>query len=98
MDPAPQHLQELKALIYDNPELHKGAEVTRNGFSRISNETLSFTLPLDSEAQRIALIKMTPYYWRLPEQKLTSIVEQLNEVTADFNIQLFRKQCSKSDD
>ena len=98
VDPAPQHLIELKALIYDKPEFHKVSGVTRNGFSRISDETLSFTLPLTSEAQRIALIKMTPYYWSLPAQKLTHIVQQLNQVTASFSIQLFRKQRSESDD
>lgn len=96
VDPAPEHLFELKSLVYDTPEAHKVASTARTGFTLLNAETLRFSLPLVTEAQRIALIKMTPYYWSLPEQKLHHIVQQLTEVTADFNIQLFRKSTRES--
>lgn len=41
--------------------------------------------------KKIALIKMTPYYWRLPPDRLAVIVEKLNHVTVDFRVQAWLK-------
>jgi 23S rRNA (guanine745-N1)-methyltransferase len=34
---------------------------------------------------------MTPYYWRLPPDRLAVIVEKLNHVTVDFRVQAWLK-------
>ena len=89
VDPAPRHLFELKSLVYSNPQPHKDEPTERDGFNQIKHENLSYTLSLPSPEQRLALVKMTPYYWRLTPEKLDKVVENLASVTVDFNIQVF---------
>lgn len=91
VNPAPSHLFELKALVYDNPEKHIVEYTERKGFTLLRDETLTYRLDFNTEEQKIALIKMTPYYWRLSETRLTSIVKALTSVTVDFQIQVWKR-------
>ena len=91
VDPAPLHLFELKSLIYDNPEPHEVENETRAGFAHCGEERVNYRLDFDNDAQKIALIKMTPYYWRLSSERLTNIVNALNYVTVDFRLQCWQR-------
>ncbi|MBQ4830026.1 methyltransferase domain-containing protein [Alteromonas sp. MMG017] len=91
VDPAPMHLFELKSLVYDNPAKHAVDKETRVGFEQSMDETVNYPLHFDNDEQKIALIKMTPYYWRLPPDRLAEIVEKLNQVTVDFRVQAWLK-------
>lgn len=91
VDPAPEHLLELKQQVYDNPRHHEISEEERQGFKRLYNECFSFPIQFESKEHALALIKMTPFYWKLPQGKIDGIVETLKGVTADFHIQLWQK-------
>ncbi|MDP2534815.1 putative RNA methyltransferase [Alteromonas stellipolaris] len=91
VDPAPMHLFELKSLVYDNPAKHAVEKEERVGFEQSMDETVNYPLHFDNDEQKIALIKMTPYYWRLPPNRLAEIVEKLNQVTVDFRVQAWLK-------
>lgn len=91
VDPAPRHLFELKACIYDQPQQHNVSEGERVGFSLISDDAFSYSLTFDSREQVTDLVKMTPYYWKLPEGKIDSIISTLKKVTVDFQIRLYRR-------
>jgi 23S rRNA (guanine745-N1)-methyltransferase len=91
VDPAQDHLFEIKAGVYDNPKKHEIDHNNRKGFKREHSERLSFTIDLPSLEQRLALIKMTPFYWKLPEGKINDIVSSLYCVSADFHVQIWRK-------
>lgn len=91
VDPAPMHLFELKSLVYDNPAEHAVDKEARVGFEQSMDETVNYPLHFDNDEQKIALIKMTPYYWRLPPDRLADIVEKLNQVTVDFRVQAWLK-------
>lgn len=91
VDPAPDHLFELKALIYDQPQQHSVGAGERDGFSLLSDEALSYALTFDSREQVTDLVKMTPYYWKLPEGKIDSIISSLKKVTVDFQIRLYKR-------
>ena len=91
VDPAPMHLFELKSLVYDNPAKHAVDKEARVGFEQSMDETVNYPLHFDNDEQKIALIKMTPYYWRLPPDRLADIVEKLNQVTVDFRVQAWLK-------
>ncbi|AXT40380.1 methyltransferase domain-containing protein [Alteromonas sp. BL110] len=101
VDPAPNHLFELKQQVYDTPRRHQIDDGPRSGFTRIHDECFSFPINFESEDHKIALIKMTPFYWKLPHGKIESIVASLEKVTADFHIQIWRKgagtDCEKLD-
>jgi 23S rRNA (guanine745-N1)-methyltransferase len=92
VDPAQDHLFEVKARVYDNPKKHEMRDDIRDGFVRICSERLSFDIALPTLEQRLALIKMTPFYWKLPEGKINKIVASLDAVSADFYIQIWRKE------
>lgn len=92
VNPAPEHLFEIKAMVYDSPRKHKLDDSKRDGFELIENEVLSFTIELASSEQALALIKMTPFYWKLPPGRIDEMVSSLKSVTADFHLQLWQKQ------
>lgn len=91
VDPAQDHLFEIKAGVYEDPKKHEIDHNNRKGFKREHSESLSFTIDLPSIEQRLALIKMTPFYWKLPEGKINDIVSSLYCVSADFYVQIWRK-------
>lgn len=91
VDPAPQHLYELKQQVYDNPKQHQLSSETRDGFTLLKNECFSFPIHFESAEHALSLVKMTPYYWKLSEGKINEIVGSLQQVTADFHIQLWQK-------
>ena len=95
VDPAPKHLFELKTRVYDDPKQHKLEEAPRAGFTRLHNEIFTFSIEFKSVEQALALIKMTPFYWKLPEGKINEIVKTLTSVSADFHIQLWQKHNSE---
>lgn len=97
VDPAPNHLFELKQQVYDTPRKHQIDDGPRSGFTRIHDECFSFPINFESEDHKIALIKMTPFYWKLPHGKIESIVASLEKVTADFHIQIWKKGATVSD-
>lgn len=95
VDPAPAHLFELKSLVYENPTKHTVESEVREGFMQSVDETVTYPLRFENDQQKIALIKMTPYYWRLPPERLSSIVDSLAEVTVDFRVQAWCRLTSK---
>ena len=98
VDPAPLHLFELKSLIYDHPEPHVVEDEVRVGFSQRSEQRVQYRLTFENDAQKIALIKMTPYYWRLSNERLNDIVEALHDVTVDFRLQCWQRVSSTTID
>ena len=95
VDPAPNHLFELKTMIYDDPKQHQLEDAPRVGFRRLHNEIFTFSIDFKSHDHVLALIKMTPFYWKLPEGKIKEIVKTLTSVSADFHIQLWQKHNSE---
>lgn len=92
--PGEQHLFELRALIYDQPQPHTVAndKTTVDGLVWQSMEVVSYPLHLpDSEAVK-GLLSMTPYYWSASREK-QAVCECLPELDlrADFRVSVLRK-------
>lgn len=92
VDPGPAHLQELKALVYETPRQHPEPATERNGFRNITTKRLRYTLDFTSDEQKMALLTMTPYLWRVATEKRGTLTEGLEAVTADFVVQLWHKE------
>lgn len=90
VDPAPEHLYELKSLVYEHPKKHTVEQEARHGFVQSLDETVNYPLRFETDEQKIALIKMTPYYWRLPPERLSGMVAMLTKVTVDFRVQVWK--------
>lgn len=64
-DPGPDHLRELRNIIYDNPKPEKEPNtLIPGGFSLSTRESLRFTIHLDSSQQIADLLTMTPHNYR----------------------------------
>ena len=92
VDPGPNHLWEIKQAIYDAPRQHEDKDVVMPGFELVVKDALSFPINFSNAAMRQALMEMTPYYWRLPQDKAQSLVDADFAVTADFVIRVFKRQ------
>ncbi len=94
VSPAPNHLNEMAALIYEKVKPHTTTTVEkmRAEFEHVLTERCTFTIDLKSAEDLLALLKMTPYYWSTGVERLENITNK-NElsVTCDFNIDVFKK-------
>ncbi len=89
VDPAEDHLYEIKQRVYDAPEKHQLDVSGREGFSILTRETLRFEISLLNNEHALSLVKMTPFYWKLPQESITDMVNALTTVTAHFHIQVW---------
>ncbi len=94
--PGAKHLFELKEKVYENPQLHQESDASLAGFEIAEQHQLSFSVPLSSPEVRLALLHMTPFYWKTNDQQRTLIEQELLRVNADFVITVWK--LSKSSD
>jgi 23S rRNA (guanine745-N1)-methyltransferase len=65
VDAGPDHLRELREIIYPSLKPERTAETpTPAGFSRLPTETLRFPIDLTSAEQIADLLAMTPHLYR----------------------------------
>lgn len=89
--PAPNHLKQLKALIYSDVTLHSEEQEEIAGFNLLHRERLSYLMHLN-KADRLNLLQMTPFAWRA-DDKVRESLEQLEnwECDADFYLSVYQK-------
>ncbi|MDU0354014.1 23S rRNA (guanine(745)-N(1))-methyltransferase [Paraglaciecola aquimarina] len=91
VNPAANHLHQLKQALYDSPTEHKDNSNVPAGFTLQKQINLSFDVSLTTQAARENLLMMTPYYWSATEQKKQQLIQQLQLVTTDFDIRIYQK-------
>jgi len=65
VDTGPDHLRELREIIYPSLKPEKTAEITTpEGFTRLGSESLRYAFELDSREQIADLLTMTPHLYR----------------------------------
>jgi len=95
VSPAPNHLCEMAALIYETVKPHTTTIVEKmtTVFDHVHAKRTTFTIDLTSAVDLLSLLKMTPYYWSTGIERLENITNK-NElsVTCDFNIDIFKRR------
>ncbi|WP_371193575.1 putative RNA methyltransferase [Glaciecola sp. SC05] len=89
VEPAANHLQELKEFVYDEAKLHESKQALPSGFNLVKQSSLSFNFRLEDPADKLNLLKMTPFYWRISPANKARLLESLDTITADFTIKQF---------
>lgn len=91
--PAPQHLMEMKAVLYDTPYPNPEENVEYVGFTYVDIVPVTTTFTLEGQAPIQALFGMTPYAWKTPKAGVERLgqLEKLT-VTADFRVHVFRRE------
>lgn len=90
--PGPDHLAELKALVYDDPRRHAdpaAAEGEEWPVAVREVTPVSFTLDLGDATLRLALLEMTPFWWSARPEHRASIAATPLTVLADMRISVF---------
>ena len=91
--PAPLHLMEMKAVLYDTPYPNPEERVEYEGFTYVDIIPVATTFTLWGQQPIQALFGMTPYAWKTPKAGVERL-GQLSEltVTADFRVHVFRRE------
>lgn len=88
--PAPEHLQELKQLIYSEIKLHDIKEEPLVSFKLLDEVNLNYTMSLTG-IEAFELLQMTPFAWRASEEVKQALKESvLKNYTADFTIRVYQ--------
>ncbi len=89
--PAPEHLMEMKEVLYDAPYENPDESVEYAGFRYLDVVRVSRRISLEGESI-LDLFHMTPYAWKTPREGVERLLalERL-EVTASFRVHVFRR-------
>ncbi len=90
--PAPQHLYELKQLIYRNANEHDITKAPINELKLITEQRLTYPMIFDNSDDVLNLLAMTPFAFKAPNE----LIEQLKNTEqfscqADFILRLYQK-------
>lgn len=91
VNPAQQHLQEIKSQVYQQNTGYRDVMLAVQGAQVLHRETLTFECDLNGDAERENLLMMTPFYWSTTEEVQQSLIKTLERVTASFDIQVVQK-------
>ena len=90
--PGPDHLWELKQVLYDRPYPNEEKETPYEGFAYRSIVPVEGTITLPCQADIHALFQMTPYYWKTPKagaERLAALESLTTRIS--FRIHIFQK-------
>ncbi len=90
--PAPEHLWELKEVLYDTPYPNPDETIPYEGFQLLEVVPVETMLHIENPEDLQALFQMTPYCWKTPKAGVERLraLSQL-EVRAGFRIHVFRR-------
>jgi 23S rRNA (guanine745-N1)-methyltransferase len=92
--PGPDHLDSLRAIIYTSVKPHPPTPALMAGdmqFEQTASTRVRYPIVVDTTAQIVNLLAMTPYYWNINRATRTRI-EALSrlELTVDAYVSVFR--------
>jgi len=90
--PAPRHLFQLREKIYDEVHAHPQENPSPQGFNKINQINLSYSLHIKTAQQLQDLINMTPFAWKFNKQMMDDLLmEKAWVIECDFNIEIYQK-------
>lgn len=90
VNPAPEHLRELKAMIYNTAQPHETKIINAPSCKTVYDKTLTFGIAFRNNEDKANLLMMTPFYWSASEQAKQHITQTLHNVTCQFHIQVLK--------
>lgn len=87
VDAGPEHLIELRKIIYPIIKAANQTEDTPPGFSLVEEHSLRYTIRLSSQTQISQLLAMTPHLYRINAEGRAR-AEALTEISLTINVQV----------
>lgn len=95
VSPAPNHLFEIKALLYDRPRPHSESAFAAPGFTLCGSERIQHRFTIQSRETLETLIKMTPFGWKLDGCNSHRLAEAAPlELSLDVWLEIYRLPAS----
>ena len=95
VEPGPDHLQELRAIIYSDVKKADPADLSclaAMGFSMMDSQSLQFKTGLIGNQQINNLLSMTPHFYRAKKQGREAAVKLLElDLTVDVVFRVLQK-------
>lgn len=92
--PGPDHLDGLRAILYREVQPHPSTPALMAGdtrFEQTASTRVRYPIVVDSQAQIMNLLAMTPYYWNISRETRASVDALTRlELTVDANVNVFR--------
>ena len=91
--PGPDHLWELKQILYDRPYPNEEKETPYEGFRYEAIVPVEDAVTLPCQADIRALFQMTPYYWKTPRsgaERLAALETLTTRIS--FRVHIFQKR------
>ncbi|MFT4272250.1 MAG: 23S rRNA (guanine(745)-N(1))-methyltransferase [Pantoea sp.] len=89
--PGAHHLEQFKALIYREVQLHAAEEKVYAGFNQVAQESLRYRMTLSGVAAT-TLLQMTPFAWRAREEVWQTLARATAfDCEADFTLTLWQR-------
>jgi 23S rRNA (guanine745-N1)-methyltransferase len=92
--PGPDHLDALRIIIYTSVKPHPQTPALMLGdtlFEPVSSTRVRYPIALESQAQIMNLLAMTPYYWHISRATKAAIEELTRlDLTVDASINVYR--------
>ena len=90
--PAPRHLFQLREKIYNEVHAHPQENPSPEGFNKINQINLTYSLFISEAQQLLDLINMTPFAWKFNKQTMDDLLtEKKWAIECDFNIEIYQK-------
>jgi 23S rRNA (guanine745-N1)-methyltransferase len=86
--PGPDHLAQLKSLVYDTPRPHVDDEPAPPAES---TTPVRFTVDLAEPTLRRSLLEMTPYWWSTTDDRRARVDDALTSVDVDMVLTTYRR-------
>jgi 23S rRNA (guanine745-N1)-methyltransferase len=92
--PGPDHLDALRTLIYSSAKPHPATPALMAGdtlFTHASSTRVRYPIAIESQAQIMNLLAMTPYYWHVGPATMTAILQLPRiDLTVDAYVNVFK--------
>lgn len=90
--PAPQHLVELKAKVYNEVRLHSDEITVEDGFSHVARHRLQWQWQAPDAATLTLLMDMIPLSYRLTPTMREQLCQELPLLSLDFYLDLYQSK------
>lgn len=90
--PGPQHLMDLKRVLYEEVYENDDEEVAYPGFVHLDTSVIDYSVMIEGQDHLQALFQMTPYYWKTPKEGKEALraLDEL-KVRIQFKLDVYQK-------
>jgi 23S rRNA (guanine745-N1)-methyltransferase len=91
VSPGPMHHFAIKEMIYEYPKPHQNSVDSIEGFECIDTQRQESQMSLENAVDITHFLNMTPYAWKLTQEKKTQLAKEGLGCELDFHIAVYRR-------